>query len=189
MRMSGKFGVGALSALALLAAGAARAQSVPQVLTVPPGFVAVVAPDGRAALVPAADVPVLQMPDPFAMMRQMDAQMAAMMAAAQSQAAAPDNAAQLAALRQMPAVNGPVAGVSVMTVSDGQTSCTERVVYPANGGKVEVSATGSGCGQASLPGTTQTVTPAAAAHPDVTLAIEQTPAAPAPAPLVVADRN
>ncbi len=186
MRLSGKFGLGVMSALALLAAGAARAQSAPPVLTVPPGFVAVVAPDGSAALVPAADVPMMQMPDPFAMVRQMDAQMAAMMAAAQSQFAAPDNTAELAAL---PAANGPLAGVSVMTVSDGQTSCTERVVYPANGGKVEVTATGNGCQQASLPGTTQTATPAAAPHPDVTPAIEQTPAAPAPAPLVVADRN
>jgi len=186
MRMSGKFGLGALSALALLAAGAARAQSAPPVLNVPPGFVAVVAPDGSAALVPAAEVPMMQMPDPFAVMRQMDAQMAAMLAAAQSQAATPDNAAELTAL---PADSGPVAGVSVTTVSDGQTSCTERVVYPANGGKVEVSATGNGCGQASLPGTTQTMTPATAPHPDVTPAIERTPAAPAPAPLVVADRN
>jgi hypothetical protein len=195
MRMNRVGLIGAVSALAILAvSGQAKAQSAPpQVVTMPPGFVAVVAPDGSAMLVPAADVAMPALPDPFAMMRQMQAQMQAQMnaqlAAMQAaQAGGPD--VVQTALGQMPAVNGPVAGVSVMTVSDGKSTCTERVVYPANGGKVEISAAGNGCGNTSLPGTTTTASPAAPPVPDVTPAIAHAPVAPpAPPAWVVADRN
>jgi hypothetical protein len=186
MRISGVLGVSAVAVLA--GVGLARAQSAPpaELVAVPPGFTVVMVPAGAGAPMP---MPMMAMPDPAALLAQADA----MMAAAQQAAFAAQGAGGVvpAALRQMPAVNGNVAGVMVTTVSDGSSTCTERVVYPANGGKAQVTASGNGCDQAAnLPGTTETVAPAAVAPPGVAPALQVAPKPAVAAPrLVVADNN
>jgi len=175
--------IGMAAAAMLAGASAAHAQNaVQEVVAVPPGFTVVMVPAGGA---PMEMMPAL--PDPAMMLRQAEA----MMAAAQAGAfPSPETGLAQAALRQMPAVNGPIASEMVTTVSDGSTTCTERVVYPANGGKVQLSAVGNGCDQASLPGTTDTVTPGATPGPAAVPALQVAPKPAAPAPqLVVAENN
>lgn len=189
MRISGVLGVSAVAVLA--GVGLARAQSAPpaELVAVPPGFTVVMVPAGAGAPMMPMPMPMMGMPDPAALLAQADA----MMAAAQQAAFAAQGAGGVvpAALQQMPAVNGTVAGVMVTTVSDGSSTCTERVVYPANGGKAQVTASGNGCDQAAnLPGTTETVAPAAVARPGVAPALQVAPKPAVAAPrLVVADNN
>jgi hypothetical protein len=165
---------GVLSAAALLAvAGVTHAQSMQEVVT-GPGVVLVV-PAGAAA----------PMPDPVAMIQQMDAQMAQM--SAQMQAQLQQAAALQATMPAMPVANGSYSGVVVTSFSDGQHSCTERVVYPASGSaqQVQVSETGNACGSlGGVPGVTPTAAPVRAV-PIPTAA----PALQKPAPLVIADNN
>jgi len=153
--------------VALAAACVAHAQSV-QMISVGPGVVLVV-PAGTAA--PSAAVP---MPDAMAMMQQMDAQMDAMMQAQLQQAAA------------MPAANGSYSGVVVTSFSDGQHSCTERVVYPGNGApaQVQISETGNACGGLGVQGAQPASAPVRAVPLPTT-----SPALQKPAPLVIADNN
>jgi hypothetical protein len=172
-----------LSVAALLAGvGAAGAQNAAaqQVVQMAPGFVLVV----PAGTVVQNAAPVA-MPDPVAMIREMDAQMAQM--DAQMQAQLQQAAALQAAMPAMPVGNGAYSGVVVTSFSDGQHSCTERVVYPASGAaeKVQVSETGNACGSlGAVPGVTPTAAPIRAV-PIPTAA----PALQKPAPLVIADNN
>jgi hypothetical protein len=168
-----------LSVAALLAGiGVAGAQNAPaqQVVQMGPGVVLVV---------PAGTPVPLAMPDPVAMIQEMNAQMAEM--DAQMQAQMQQAAALQAAAPAMPVANGSYSGVVVTSFSDGQHACTERVVYPANGAaqQVQVSETGNAC--ASL-GAVPGVTPAAAPLRPVPIPTAS-PAIQKPAPLVIADNN
>jgi hypothetical protein len=126
-----------LGAAVLAAPALAQAQNAPAWVAAPPGFSVVMVPDaGTAASPPAASLPV--MPDPQAMIQQIDA----MMAQAQQEAAAMQ--AQFAALQQPAAQSG---GVVITTVSDGTHSCTQRILYPSDGGRpqIELTSTANGC--------------------------------------------
>jgi hypothetical protein len=150
-----------LGGAALLAAPMlASAQSAPHYLAVPAGFTAVLVPDDAAA--PA--LPML--PDPQAMLQQMDA----MIAQAQQSAAA-----MQAQFISMQAGAAPEAGVVITTISDGAASCTQRITYPGNGAQaqIQLTSTANGC---ALEGLTQ---PAAAPKP----------ASPPASNLVIADRD
>jgi TolA-binding protein len=161
MHMRKILSLGSLSTLALLAGlGAATAQTAQVIMA--PGIVVVVNPPGVAPA--AAPMPV--MADPFAMIRQMDAQMDQM----NQQMSQMIQAAQRNPQQTVP--NG-AAGVFVTTISDGPNTCTQRIVYPGNGAppKIEVSETGSACAAmhwntpggptpSALPDTTQPARPA-----------------------------
>jgi len=150
---------GFLSMIALLAiTGAASAQ---QVISVAPGVVLVM---------PSA----APMPDPMAMIQQMNAQMAEMQA-------------QLQQASTMPAASGSYSSVVVTSFTDGTHSCTEQITYPSasSAEKIQVSETGNAC--ASL-GVTPGAQPASAPlHPVPLPATHPAPARP-PA-LVIADNN
>jgi hypothetical protein len=174
MRMSKLFSLASMSGLAMLAGiGTAMAQNAPaEQVIMAPGIVVLVNP--QTAAVPV----VAPMADPFAMIRQMDAQMDQMnqqmsqiMQAAQHdlQQGVPNGALTPAALGG----NGNAAGVFVTTFSDGQNTCTQRIIYPGNGApaKIEVSQTGNACNAmhwmtpagatpSALPNTTQPARPA-----------------------------
>ncbi len=156
---------GLLSGAALLAgAGTAYAQ---QVISMAPGVVLVL---------PAGTAPA--MPDPVAMMQQMDAQMAQMNAMMQ---------AQLQQASTMPAATGSYSSVVVTSFTDGTHSCTEQISYPSanSAEKIQVSETGNAC--ASL-GVTPGAQPVSAALHPVPLPATQ-PAPARPPALVVADNN
>jgi hypothetical protein len=139
---------------AALFSGAAlvHAQTAPQWVAVPPGFTAVLVPDNAAP----ANLPL--MPDPQAMIQQMDA----MMAQAQQDAATVQ--AQFAAMQNAAPQNGapPAAGVVITTISDGAHSCTQRITYPGNGGQasIQLTSTANGCALEGI-GQTAPATPAA----------------------------
>jgi len=144
-----------LSIIALLAtAGAAGAQ---QVISVAPGVVLVI---------PAA----APMPDPMAMIQQMNAQMAQMQQAA-----------------TMPAGTASYSSVVVTSFTDGTHSCTEQITYPSasSAEKIQVSETGNACG--SL-GVTPGAQPASAPLHPVPLPAPHPAPARTPA-LVIADNN
>jgi hypothetical protein len=177
-----------LAGLAVLGGGAALAQSAPQALAVAPGVVVVVEPTGAAA-------PVAAMPDPFAMMQQMQAQMQAQMSAMMA-AAAQDNAAEIeqaaASGTDATAQNG--ASVMVTSISNGNESCTRREVISPDG-KSQVSETGNGCA-ALMGGAAGPAAPsggmAPVALPDAVApkpAVPQTVIARAASPMMVADRD
>jgi hypothetical protein len=165
----------AVASLALLAGGAAYAQSRTaqhaRPIEVPPGAVVLVLPGGMLRVMPMAmpmSGPMVDAAFPFPsdMMRQMDQMMADTQRVFDSPAwTAPDQSIE-AAMRGMPQAGGPVAGVVVTSFSDGHSTCTRRITYSGNGAapKVEVSATGGGCASAGIP-TAAPSTPAA--MPDV----------------------
>jgi hypothetical protein len=151
-----------------------------KVIELVPGAVLLVTPDGPAAQRQAWQVEGLPMPrfgmpgfampgfampgfampgfamaplpDPETMLQQIDRMMARTM-----QALDGGQAIDAAGPGAMPAAAGPgatgqVAGVVVTSFSDGTSTCTRRVVYPAGGGvaRVEVSASGPACAQAGF---------------------------------------
>lgn len=139
----GALGLGAT----LVAGGTAFAGSAhtPDTVTVPPGYVAVMVPEGAAMPLPA---------DPLAL--QLDALLSAPMAMpfplampgvpmpmlvewTTNQAAT--------ALHKLPPVRGPVAAEVISSVSEGPEHCTQRVIYPTmNGSKQpEVTDFGNAC--------------------------------------------
>jgi len=149
--------------IALAVACVAHAQSV-QVISVGPGV---------ALVVPAQAAPAM-LPEPVAMMQQMDAMMQAQL----QQAAAMQGA--------MPVASGSYSSVVVTSFSDGQHSCTERVVYPGNGAaaQVQVSQTGNACASLGV----QDAQPASAPVRAVPIPTSS-PAIQKPSPLVIADNN
>ncbi len=174
-----------LCGTALLAGPAlVRAQTAPQWVAVPPGFTAVLVPNGAA-------VPSLPMlPDPQAMIQQMNV----MMQQAEQNAAAMQ--AQFVAM-QNGAPNGgtQAAGVFVTTISDGTHSCTQRIIYPGNGGKanIQLTSTANGCalegmGQAA-PAAPVLLPNTASPAPAAPKLIEAQAPAKTPATEMVADRD
>ena len=146
------------ASLALLGGGAAYAQSRTaqqgQVIEVPPGAVVLVLPGGVMRAMPmSGPMSDAAFPFPSDMMRQMDQMMADTQRVFDSPAwTAPDQTIE-AAMQDMPQLGGRMAGVVVTSFSDGHSTCTRRVTYSGNGAapKVEVSATGGGCGSAGIP--------------------------------------
>jgi len=115
-------------------------------------------------------------------MQQMDAQMSAQLAAMPQ--------AVPTAMENLPA---GVTGVSITTISDGARTCTQRVLYPANGApaKVEVSETGNACAALQLGapgGPIPSALPAAPAAPKApsTIVVDN---AGAQKPILLADRD
>ncbi len=190
--------LGAVASLALLAGGAAHAQSrtARQVIEVPPGAVVLVLPGGAMRAVPTGAAPGFDAAFPVDMIQQMR-QMDQMMAEAQRAFAAPawtDPQRMIAAaMRDMPQPGNGVQGVVVTSYFDGQHSCTRRVTYSGNGAapKVEVSATG--CGGAGtvtpapgVPAATPYIAPSQPALPH-TLLVRNRTRTPGAAPVQVAD--
>ncbi|MBN9562159.1 MAG: hypothetical protein J0H14_15745 [Alphaproteobacteria bacterium] len=155
--------VGAAAALALVgSAGIAAAQSpshASRVIEVPPGAVVLVLPAGSMPAIswpgPMVETafPMPAMPDMSRLVRQMDQ----MMLDAQHAFASPawtDPARTIeAAMRQMPAAEGPVSEVVVTSFSDGRGTCTQRVVYSENDAapKINVSSAGNACASIGHP--------------------------------------
>jgi hypothetical protein len=163
-----------LGGAALLAAPlAAQAQPAAQWVTVPAGFTAVVLPDN------AVSIGVPLMPDPVAMIQQMNeilAQAAQNAAALQTQFAAMQNAA-------------PAAGVMITTISDGSHSCTERVTYSGESAQpqVQLTSTADGCALAGLGRPTPALLPNPAPQAPSQPRLIQAQAK--PGEMVLADRN
>jgi hypothetical protein len=159
-----------LGGAALLAAPlAAQAQWV----VVPAGFTAVLLPDN------AAPIGVPLMPDPAAMIQQMNeilAQTAQNAAVLQTQFAAMQNAA-------------PEAGVMITTIADGSHSCTERVTYSGGSAQpqVQLTSTANGCALVGLGRPTPALLPTpdlqAPSHPRFIQAQAK------PVEMVLADRD
>jgi hypothetical protein len=78
------------------------------------------------------------MPDPQAMIAQMNALMA------QAQQNADTMQAQFLSLQNN---QNTAAGVVITTISDGTHSCTQRITYPGNGGQpaIQLTSTANGC--------------------------------------------
>jgi hypothetical protein len=175
---------GAAAALALVgSAGIAAAQNpsrASRAIEVPPGAVVLVLPAGSMPATswsgPMVDAAFqfAAMPDMSRMIRQMDQ----MMLDAQRAFANPawtDPARTIeAAMRQMPAAEGPVSGVVVTSFSDGRGTCTQRVVYSGNGAapKVNVSSTGNACASIGHPVALPKAQPPQRALPPHTLWVE-----------------
>ncbi len=162
-----------LGGAAVLAAPLAMAQPPAQWVAVPPGFTAVLVPDGAAPI----DLPMP--PDPALMIPQMNALFAQVeqnAAALQAQFVAMQNAA-------------PASGVTMTTISDGSHSCTERIIYPGNGAQaqVQLTSTANGCALAGIgqptPAALPNATPQAPAQPNLIVAQARGGA------MVVADRD
>ncbi len=170
-----KFGVAGLGLMASLAGGVTLAQSAP--VAGAPGVMVVVMPGGVA-------VPVLPMPDPVAMLQQMQQQ-----EQMQQQVAAMDQAAmqQVAMMSDAGAASDGSAGVMVTSISNGSQSCTQRVVLRAGGGQAQVSETGNGCAalHATAPLAPVALPDAATPKP----AVPATVIAKAEPDMVVADRD
>jgi hypothetical protein len=172
---------GLLSGAALLAGTAlAQAQSAPQWVAVPPGFTAVLVPENAAA-------PTLPpMPDPQAMIAQMNALMA------QAQQNADTMQAQFLSMQNNQNGAPAAAGVVITTISDGTHSCTQRITYPGNGGQpaIQLTSTANGCVLNGM-GPSAPATPVLL--PDITKPAPAAPAlieAQAPAhAMMLADRN
>jgi hypothetical protein len=162
-----------LGGAVLAAPLAAPAQPPAQWVAVPPGFTAVLLPDN------AGPISVPAMPDPAAMIQQMDALIAQTeqnAAALQTQVLAMPNAA-------------PETGVMITTISDGVHSCTERVTYPGNGAQaqVQLTATANGCALAGLGRATPALLPNAAPQSPAEPRLIQAQAK--PGEMVLADRD
>lgn len=128
---------------------AAQAQPAAEWVAVPPGFTAVLLPDDAAA------APL--MPDPAAMIQQMNALLTQ----------AEQNAATLQTQFVFIPSAIPEAGVMITTISDGSHSCTERITYPGSGGEaqVQLTSTANGCALAGLARGTSAVLPGAVPQP------------------------
>jgi hypothetical protein len=124
------------SAALLTGPWAAQAQSGGQWVNVPPGFTAVVLPDNAAPI----NLPL--MPDPAAMIQQMN------MLLAQAQQNAAELQAQFVSMQN----TMPETGEMITTISDGSHSCTERITYPGDGtqAQVHLTSTANGCALAGL---------------------------------------
>jgi hypothetical protein len=114
----------------LLAGGTAFAQSgpVPDMVAVPPGFVAVMVPEAP---------PMTVLPDPLAL--QLDAMLSAPWPQAPgwpALSAWPGDVVQTSFIGVKP-VNGPVAAEVVTSISDGTEHCTQQLVYPSASGSVK----------------------------------------------------
>jgi hypothetical protein len=131
-----------------LAAQAQQAQQAAQWVAVPAGFTAVLLPDG------AAPISVPLMPDPAAMIQQINA----MLAQAEQNAAALQT--QFVAAQN----TAPAAGVMITTVSDGSHSCTERITYSGTGAQpqIQLTSTANGCALAGFGRATPALLPNAA---------------------------
>lgn len=154
---------GAAAALALIGGVGIAAAQPPsranRVIEVRPGAVVLVLPAGSMPAMawsgPMVDAafPLPIMPDASRVIRQMDQ----MMLDAQRAFASPawtDPARIIeAAMRRMPAAQGPVSGVIVTSFSDGRGTCTQRLVYSGNGAapKVNVSSAGNACASIGHP--------------------------------------
>ena len=128
---------------------AAKAQPAAEWVALPPGFTAVLLPDD------AATAPL--MPDPAAMIQQMNVLLTQ----------AEQNAATLQTqFVSMPSAI-PEAGVMITTISDGSHSCTERITYPGSGSQaqVQLTSTANGCALAGLGRGTPAVLPSAVPQP------------------------
>lgn len=136
-----------LGSAALLAPFTAQAQPGAQLVAVPPGFT-VLLPDD------AAPISVPLMPDPAAMIQQMNA----MLAQAEQNAAALQT--QFVATQN----TAPEAGVMITTVSDGSHSCTERITYSGSGAQpqIQLTSTANGCALAGFGRATPALLPNAA---------------------------
>ncbi len=161
--------LGAASLALIGGAGAALAQSGKtqhdRMIEVPPGAVVIVLPGTAAQAMswsgPTFDAgfPLVVMPGPQALIRQIDQQMRQMTAEMQGAFAGP--------ARGMPGWASPdriiraelggippgVSGVVVTSFSDGHGTCTQRVIYSGNGAtpKVQVSDTGGACASRAAP--------------------------------------
>ena len=162
-----------IAAAALLSVPeAARAQNVTQVIPVAPGINLVVTTPGAAP-----PLIVMPMPDPVALIQQTERSLEAAQASMLQQVGMlQQDLPQMA----MPSIPQGAAAIVVTSFSDGQGVCTQRTVYPANGGapQVDVSATDGPCKMIGFK-VTPTISP---------LPPAATPAAPDRRPqLVVAD--
>jgi hypothetical protein len=163
-----------LGGAALLAAPlAAQAQPDAQWVAVPAGFTAVLLPDD------AAPVSMPLLPDPAAMIQQMNA----MLAQAEQNAAALQT--QFVSLQN----TAPGAGVMITTISDGSHSCTERVTYSAGSAQpqVQLTSTANGCALAGLGRPTPALLPNPAPQPPSEPRLIEAQAK--PGEMVLADRN
>lgn len=163
-------GIAAASLLAV--PEAARAQNAAQVIPVAPGINLVVTTFGGAP--PPI---VMQMPDPIALIQQTERNLEVAQASMLQQVGMlQQNLPRMA----MPSIPQGTAAIVVTSFSDGHGICTQRTVYPANGGapQVDVSATDGACKMIGVKAT-PTVSP---------LPPASTPAAPVRKPqLVLAD--
>jgi len=162
-----------LGGAALLGGAMAAKAQPPQWVAVPPGFTAVILPANAAPI----SLPLL--PDPAAMIQQMNA----VFAQAEQNAAALQT--QFVAMQSA----APGTGVTITTISDGSHSCTQRITYPGNGAQpqVQLTSTANGCALAGLGQTTPAVLPNPA--PQVPAQPKLIEAQAKSSPMMLADRD
>ncbi len=167
MRISNLGVLAAISGAALLAgAGVARAQGPVQVIPVAPGISLVVSQS-------AAPAPMPVLASSFAALQQAELALAeANMSLAQAALQPVD----------MPAMPPGAQAVTVVSFSDGTHSCTQRIIYPANGGAPQVQLTSAG-GECQAPAFRDKLRPMAEPLPSAALPPRHT----APPRLILAD--